>query len=458
VSAADGMRWSEAFVRSALGLPPAEGPGYAVISTDTRTLVPGALFVALAGERFDAHGFLAQARDAGARAAVVRRGTPAVEGLALLEVDDTLRALGDLANARRREIAGPVVGITGTNGKTSTKEMVAAVLRTRYRVHATRANLNNLVGVPTTILEAPADTGALVVEAGANLPGEIPRYREIISPSIALVTNVGEGHLEGFGSLDGVMREKLALVRDVPLAVVGTDPAALADGARRLAGRVVTAGLAGADVAPGALELDELGRASFTVDGRHVRLPVAGRHLAANSMLAWAVVRELGLDPAAAAEALCALSMPGGRSEIVQAGGLTILNDCYNANPLSFRAAIATAATMRRGRRLVFVAGTMRELGAASAAAHAEVAAALAALAPDVLAGVGEFAEALEPHRAALGERLLTAPDPLALGPALRERLAGDEVVVLKASRGVALERILPFLAPVPAPGATSSH
>ncbi|HEU4698058.1 MAG TPA: UDP-N-acetylmuramoyl-tripeptide--D-alanyl-D-alanine ligase [Gemmatimonadales bacterium] len=439
--------WSEAFVRGALGLPVVEGPGYPAISTDTRTLRPGALFVALAGERFDAHEFLATARDAGARAAVVRRGTSPVAGLELLEVADTLRAYGDLAHARRAALTGPVVGVTGTNGKTSTKEMLAAVLRTRYRVHATRANLNNLVGVPTTILEAPADVEALVVEAGANLPGEIPRYREIIDPSVGVVTNVGAGHLEGFGSLEGVLREKLALVRDVPLAIVGAEPPALAEGARRLARRVVTAGLHDADRVPEAVELDELGRATLAVDGRRIRLPYPGRHLAANGMLAWALVAELGLDPDAAAAALAALVLPGGRSELQQVGGLTVLNDCYNANPQSFRAAIATARAMRRGRRLVFVAGTMREMGAEAPAMHAEIAAALAELAPDVLGAVGDFVPALAPHAPALGERLVTAPDPLALGPLVAERLRGDEVVVLKASRGVALERILPFLA-----------
>jgi UDP-N-acetylmuramoyl-tripeptide--D-alanyl-D-alanine ligase len=313
-------------------------------------------------------------------------------------------------------------------------------------VHATRANLNNLVGVPLTILEAPTDTEALVVEAGANLPGEIPRYREIIDPSIAIVTNVGAGHLEGFGSLEGVMREKLALVRGVPLAVVGTEPRALASEARRTAGRVVVAGVGDADIAASDVSIDASGRAAFTASGLRVRLPYPGRHLAANAMLAWGVAVELGLDLAAAAGALERVAIPGGRSELQQVGGLTLLNDCYNANPQSFASAIATAAAMRAGRRLVFVAGTMRELGAESARLHADVARDLVALAPDLLAAVGDFVPALAPHAAALGDRLVTAADAPALGPALAARLAGDELVVLKASRGVALERIIPDL------------
>ncbi len=190
----------------------------------------------------------------------------------------------------------------------------------------------------------------------------------------------------------------------------------------------------------------------MSIDGVGFTLPLPGRHLAANAMLAWAVVRELGLDPARSAEALSRVRVPGGRSEVTQVGGLTVLNDCYNANPPSFRAAMATAAALRPGRRLVFLAGTMRELGEDSARLHAEVARDLVLLAPDLLGGVGEFAPALESHRDALGDRLLTAADPEALGRQLASRLRGDELVVLKASRGVALERILPYLTGRPFP------
>ncbi len=439
-------RWSAAFVQRALGIPEVPGDGFAAISTDTRTLGPGALFVALRGERFDGHDHLEEARDRGAIAAIVRRGAPAVPGLAPIEVDDTLRAYGLLARERRKEIKGPVVAVTGTNGKTSTKEMIAAVLSTRFRVHATRANLNNLVGVPLTILESPVETEALVVEAGANLAGEIARYRDIIEPTIAVVTNVGSGHLEGFGSVAGVMREKLSLVTDVPLAIVGTDPPELAEQARPLARRVVTAGLTAAERKARDVELDAEGRATFTATGKQVSLPYPGRHLVANAMLAWTVAEELGLDLGACARALSEFTLPGGRSEVVAAGGLTILNDCYNANPQSFLSAIATARAMRHGRRLVFVAGTMRELGTESERLHAEVAEQLVLLKPDVLAAVGEFVAPLEARAGELGERLVTAPDPIGLGPRLAERLQGDEIVVLKASRGVALERILPYL------------
>jgi UDP-N-acetylmuramoyl-tripeptide--D-alanyl-D-alanine ligase len=446
---ADTPPWPETAVREALGLPADPGARHRTfsgISTDSRTIRPGALFVALTGERFDGHDHLAGAKGAGATAALVRKGTPAIPGLLLFEVDDTLRGFGLLARARRQSIQGPVVAVTGTNGKTSTKEMLAAVLRTRYRTYATRANLNNLVGVPQTILEAPADTEALIVEAGANLPGEIARYRQIIEPSMAIITNAVAGHLEGFGSLSGVVEEKLALTEGVPLAIVGTDPPALAEGARRRARRVRTAGLRNAELVPDQVKLDEAARPIITLRGHRFTLAARGLHQADNAIRAWAVGEELGIDPAVAATALEQFTIPDGRGELLQEGGLTILNDCYNANPQSFRAVIATAAAIRGDRRLVFVAGTMRELGDDSAMLHREIAEALVDLHPELLAAVGDFVPALEPFAGALRHRLLTAPDPLSLAPLLVQHLRGDEVVVLKASRGVALERILPAL------------
>jgi UDP-N-acetylmuramoyl-tripeptide--D-alanyl-D-alanine ligase len=320
------------------------------------------------------------------------------------------------------------------------------VLRTRYRIHSTPANDNNLVGIPKTILAAPADTEALVIEAGANMRGELAQAREIIEPTVTVTTNVVLSHLDGFGSLEGILEEELELLVDVPLALVGTEPASLADAARRKAQRVLTVGLAKADRVPQSVSMDSTGRATLMVDGLRITLPLLGQHQASNAMLAWTLGQELSIDPAAAAEALRGLRIPGGRGEIIEAGGLTIINDAYNANPSSFMAAIATARTMRAGRPLVFVAGTMRELGPESARHHAAVAAALVGLEPDLLAAVGDFVPVLTPYSGRLKDRLLTAPDAPTLGPLLKGRLRGDELVVLKASRGVALERILPFL------------
>jgi UDP-N-acetylmuramoyl-tripeptide--D-alanyl-D-alanine ligase len=438
-------RWKAEFVARALGRP-VEGPGFSEISTDTRTIAPGALFVALKGEKFDGHDHLAAARDKGAVAALVTRGTPAIPGLRFIEVDDTLAAYGRLGRERRREIPGPVVAITGSNGKTSTKEMIAAVLRTRWEVHSTKLNLNNLVGVPQTILASAPRTQALVIEAGASEVGELARAREIIEPTITVITNVMASHLDGFKTVDGILREKTSLAKDVPLAVVGAEPPKLAEVTRGLARRVISAGLADAERVPEGVEVSGDGEPILSVDHQRVRLPLRGKHQAGNAMLAWTVGKELFCEPAAMAEALGSLVLPGGRGELLQHDGLTVLNDAYNANPASFLALIEVAKAMRGSRPLVFVAGTMRELGPESARFHAEVAEALVALRPELLAAVGEFVPALEPHRGELGDRLLTAPDAPTLAPLLAARMRGNELVVLKASRGPALERILPAL------------
>jgi UDP-N-acetylmuramoyl-tripeptide--D-alanyl-D-alanine ligase len=300
--------------------------------------------------------------------------------------------------------------------------------------------------VPLSILEAPDDTEALVIEAGASVPGEIARAREIIEPSIAIITNVAPGHLEGFGGLDAVMTEKLALAEGVPVAVVGTEPALLAELARKKARKVITAGLTGADRVPAQVEVTADGRPRVTAMGSTFVVDARGRHQAGNAMIALTAGEVLGLAPDKMARALESLSLPGARGELLQVGKLTILDDSYNANPASFRAAIDLAKSLRQHRRLVFVAGTMRELGRYAASLHSEVAGQLATLRPDILAAMGDFVPALEPFRESLGARLVVAADTPELGAALLPRLQGDELIVLKGSRGVALERLIPDL------------
>jgi len=343
-----------------------------------------------------------------------------------------------------------VVAITGSSGKTSAKEMIRATLSARWRVHATTGNLNNLIGVPLTILDTPADAEALVVEAGASVPGEIAKLRAIIEPSIAVITNASFAHVEGFGSLAGVMREKLALVDGVPVAVVGTEPAELAAEARRRTRTVVAGRAPAADVRPEAADLDDAGRPVVRWRGRTFTLPVVGLHQVENAMIALAVAEQAGVEPAAAAARLTHVTLPAGRGSLVQLDGLTVIDDTYNANPSSMRAALEFAAAYAEHHRrpLAVVVGSMLELGAESARLHAAVADAVMAVrpAPALVAVVGDFAPAFARHATALGSRLLAAPDADALGPALRARLRGNEVVLLKASRGVAMERVLRHL------------
>ncbi|MCZ6917745.1 MAG: UDP-N-acetylmuramoyl-tripeptide--D-alanyl-D-alanine ligase [Gemmatimonadetes bacterium] len=422
-------------------------PPYTTISTDTRTIRPGALFVALTGERFDGHDFLGAARDAGAVAAVVRCGTPAVARFELLEVDDPLAEFGRLATARRREVDGPVIAVTGSNGKTTTKELLIRVLATKWQVHGTTANRNNLVGVPQTILAAPEGTQALVVEAGANEPGEIARLRKIIEPTIAVVANVSAGHLAGFGSLPAVLEEKALLARDVPLAVVGARPATLREAVQLLAGRVVTAGADPAsDVVAEDVGLDDNGHVRLTVRGQRLRVPLVGRHQAENVALAVAVALELGLDLAQVAAALADVVVPGGRCEVIRHGDLLVLNDTYNSNPESFRASLEAAIEMRGDRPFVAVLGSMLELGDKSRRLHVEAAEAVMHAEPRLVGATGEFVAAFREVGLQPGDRFVVSDDVMDLGRSVKQALRGDEFVLLKASRGVRLERIIPSL------------
>lgn len=442
--------WSGARVRRVLGVRGPAELAFRAVSTDTRRLEPGDLFVALRGDRFDAHAFLAAARSRGAAAAVVRAGTAAVPGLPFYEVEDPLAALGLLARERRRALApgAPVVAVTGSSGKTSTKELIRAALSARFRVHATTGNLNNLVGVPLTLLAMPDDAEALVVEAGASLPGEIGRLRRLIEPTIAVITNVGYAHVAGLGSLEGVLREKLSLADGVPLAVVGTDPPALAAEAGRRTRTVVAGTAPRAEIVAERFGLDAAGHAWLRWAGREVALPLFGLHQVDNAMLAVAVALELGISADDAIRALRGAELPGGRGRLLRAGDLVIIDDTYNANPTSLRRAVESAERLAReqGRPLAIVVGPMLELGAESARLHAAAAAEIVAREPAVIGAVGEFADAFAAHRAALGGRLLTAPDADALGPRLKAALAGNEILLLKASRGVALERVLRHL------------
>jgi UDP-N-acetylmuramoyl-tripeptide--D-alanyl-D-alanine ligase len=442
--------WNAARVSEALGLPEAKWDhGYSGISTDTRTLADGNLFVALKGERFDGHAYLGDARLADVGGVIVRHGTPSWPGFDWFEVDDTLVALGRLARYRRERFGGPVVAITGTNGKTSTKELTAAALSPKYRVHKSERNLNNLVGVPLTVLAAPMEAEAMVVECGASVPGELGRMREIVRPEVAVVTNVDAGHLEGFGSRDAVLSEKVSLLAEAATAVVGDRPPALAEQARRAARRVITTSAGGAaDWAAEDVRLLPDGRPAFRVRGVAVELPLRGAHMVGNALVALAVADALGVPLADAAAALAQAVLPGGRMEVFEAGGMTVVNDCYNANPASLAAALDLVTGIRAGRRLVLVVGTMRELGPESAALHREAAERVLAAKPDAVVAIGDFVPAFE----ALGEAskpvAARGANPQAVAPALKELLRPGDVVLLKASRGVALEQLIPALWP----------
>lgn len=442
--------WNDAAVRRALGLAPAPAPvsaAYARVSTDSRRAAPGDLYVALVGPRFDGHDFIADALARGARGAVASRPVE-VGGAPLYLVPDTLAALGALAAHRREALSVPVVGITGSAGKTTTKELVRGALSQTLRVHVTDANLNNRVGMPLTLLAAPDDAQAVVLEMGTNEPGEIAALARIARPDVGVVTTVGEAHLEKLGSVEGVLEEKLDLVRHLAPrgeALVGDEPAALPEGARRAWTRVRVAGFgpgADADLRPDGAEAGRDGCYSFRWRGHPVALSIPGRHAVANALLALAVAETLGVPAAAAARGVSAVGAGSMRSEVRRVGGLTVLVDCYNANPPSVRAALDLLTQIPGGRK-VAVLGSMLELGDAAGHLHARVLERALDGSVDVVVATGAFAEAADGR----DPRVIAAAEWREAYPHLRERLAGDEVVLLKASRGVALEGILPLLA-----------
>lgn len=464
-------RWTEEQVLAALrlaipsgnGTGTAGGASFASVGTDTRSLEEGALFVALRGENFDGHAFLKAAAEKGARGAVVDTIPDGAPPLRYYTVPDTLSALNRLARHRRRSLDAKVVAITGTNGKTTTKEMARAILSTRYATHATSGNLNNLIGAPLTLLGAPSTAEAVVVEIGTNAPGEIARLTETVEPDAGIVTAVAEGHLEGFGTVEGVLREKTTLLsrlRPGGLAIVADEPASLPERARSLAKRVRVGGWsdrADEDLRAESLRIDEDGRVRFTWSGRDVALPFGGKAHARNALLALALGLDWGVDADAAVAALESLPAPKMRGEVHRYGDLVVMADCYNANPASLAAAVETLVAMpRRGGR-VAVVGSMLELGPQSRALHEESARRVAASDIDLIVATGLFREAFGPLESELGDRLLIADDAEQAWPGLSERLRGDEVVLLKGSRGVALERLMPRMAERFGPSATGN-
>jgi len=451
--------WTDRRVRAALALPDDKGSeiAFSKISTDTRTIGAGDLFVALRGERFDAHEFLDEAMERGARGAIVDSiPEEGAEGLIYYEVDDTLRALGELARYYRRHLTAKVAAIVGSNGKTTTKELARAAIGQHLVVHATEGNLNNLIGVPLTLLAAPRAADVLVIEVGTNTPGEVARLGRIVEPDLVVITSIAEEHLEGLGDLEGVLREETSILESLPpggVALVADEPPALIERARAIAPRIRIAGWGSAadpDLSASQIVLDEEGRVSFLWRGAQVSTPMRGRINARNALLALGLAEEVGVPMEVAIEGIGRAEGAALRSEFLHCGELMVIADCYNSNPASLEAAVELLTALpRRGGRIAIV-GSMRELGAASAELHSRSASHLARSARagelDLIVATGEFVEAFESLRDELGEGLLSAEDPVEVYGALKDRLRGDEVILLKGSRGVALERLIPLL------------
>jgi UDP-N-acetylmuramoyl-tripeptide--D-alanyl-D-alanine ligase len=426
------------------------------VTTDTRGLVAGELFVPIRGPQHDGHAHVGAAAAAGAAAVLVERDAcPPPPGCTTIAVDDTLAALGALGRWHRRRSAARVLAVAGSNGKTTTKEMLAAIAVRAVgaeRVVATRGSQNNLVGVPLTLMRLGPAHELAVVELGMNVPGELWQLTAIAEPDLGLLTCIGPEHLEGVGSLHGAAcaeGELFRRLRRSAVAVVNGDDPLVVEQAAAFPGRRIVFG-SGGDVGPEAVE--DLGldgtRFVLRIAGARlsVRLGVAGRHNVMNACAAAAAAHAAGIADDAVRAGLETVAAPSMRMEIRKlAGDVTVLNDCYNANPASMAAALATLAASPAGRRLA-VLGEMRELGAHADAACRELGAAVAAsnLAFVVLLGAqaplvreSALAAGMDPARA------VVAADHGDAARRIRETLRPGDVVLLKGSRGAALERVL---------------
>ena len=419
---------------------------------DTRTPEPGGLFVAIAGERVDGHDFAAAAGAAGAVAALGSRPTE----LPTVVVDDVTAALGRLARHVVDRLPDVVVlAMTGSQGKTGTKDYLAHVLADAGPTVATRGNFNNELGVPLTVLRAGPDTRYLVVEMGARGVGHIARLCEIAPPRVAAVLNVGTAHIGEFGDREAIARAKGEIVEALPAdgtAVLNADDDLVAAMATRTSATVSTFGSAPADVAVDEITADELGRQSFELthrgSGATVHLDQVGAFQWRNAAAAAAMALAAGLDLDAVADSLGdATSASRWRMELTERpDGLVVLNDAYNANPESMRAALETLAGIgtRSGRRTVAVLGEMLELGDDAAAAHTGVGTYAAEVGVDVLVTVGPAADAIARGFEAAGTAgvIITTAGRDAGVEWLRHNVSAADVVLVKASRGAALELI----------------
>lgn len=455
LSGVTGGRW--------IGTPPREVEG---IGVDTRKFTAGSLFVAIKGDRFDGHDFLAAAAQAGAAAALVsaeRAGAMAAPPIPLLAVPDTVPALGSLARFHRLRHDLPVVAVTGSNGKTTTREMIAAILSKRGRTLKNDGNYNNEIGVPLTLFGLDADHRAAVIEMGMNHPGEIARLTDIARPQIGVVTNAAAAHLEGLGSIDGVADAKAELYAGLPatgVAIANADDPRMLKRAQASGRRVLTFAVGRqrrGDVA--VLDVLEHGAAGLRfllgIGNREVEveLSLVGTHNAANAAAAAAAAVALGCTDREIAAGLSDVRPVGRRLRVERlASGLQLIDDCYNANPLSMGAALQTLRDLAdddEASRPVAVLGDMLELGEFEAEAHRVVGQAAARAGVALLAAFGPRARLLADAAAAAGlpeDRIFHTEDVDALIAWARTRLTPADLLLVKASRGLKLERLVEAL------------
>jgi UDP-N-acetylmuramoyl-tripeptide--D-alanyl-D-alanine ligase len=422
------------------------------VSTDSRTLKPGELFVALRGENFDGHKFVEAVAKAGAAGAMVdlHWHGKVPNGFALIRVPDTLVAYQNLAANYRKSLSLKVLAITGSNGKTSTKDFVASVLARKFRVTKTEGNYNNHVGLPRTMLEATSDHEIGVWEIGMNHPGEVAALSKIAAPDAAIITNVGVAHIEFMGSREAIAQEKGALAEAVGpegVIVLNADDSFSQGIAERTRARVIFAGTTG-----GSIRADEITQSAngseFTIlEGAHrcrAQLPVPGLHMVQNAMLAVAAGRGFGLSLEECAAGLVGTPLTKARLQIREIRGIQFLDDSYNANPDSMKAALRTLLELDADGKRIAVLGEMRELGNETESGHREVGETAAALKVDYLIAIGSVAAAIADAAGQAGlKNSVTVESSGEAAELLGQIAAPGDLVLIKGSRLARTELVL---------------
>lgn len=423
-------------------------------SIDSRTLNAGDLFIAIAGERFDGHEYVQEALEKGAVGAIVEaEKNVAGDPLRLLQVEDSVKALQLLGAAARRLWGKPLLAVTGSAGKTTTKEILAHILATRFRVMKSSGNLNNHIGLPLQLLKLEAEHDLAVVEMGMNHAGEIRALGALAHHDLAVVTTVAPVHLEFFESLAEIARAKYEIIETLHsggVAVLNADDDYVCQFGRDFKGKVVTFGIKrAADVSANNIKLNGAEGSTFDLVvgsvGEPVTFPLVGEHNIYNALAAAAAAMERGLTPSQAAVALSGIAPPDKRGQVLNIGGATIINDCYNSNPRALAAMVDTLASMKAERRILVV-GEMLELGPTAEALHRESGKHAAEKKIDMVIGVRGMARAVAEAACGSGTQAQFMETPEQAGEWLARNLRPGDAVLLKASRGVKLERALEML------------
>lgn len=422
------------------------------VSTDSRTLQPGDLFVPLRGDNFDGHKFVQQAVERGAAGAIVEENwsgtTPA--SFALIRVTDTLVGYQTLAANYRASLRLKVIAITGSNGKTSTKDFVAATLARKFRVTKTEGNFNNHVGLPQTMLAANSEDEIAVWEIGMNHPGEIAALAKLAAPDVALITNVGIAHIEFMGSREAIAAEKGSLAAAVGpsgTVILNADDAFSEGIAKLTRAKIILAGIENGSVRASDVRQSATGSEFTILEGAHrcrAQLPVPGVHMVQNAMLAVAAGRAFGLSLEECAAGLASTPLTKARLQITEINGIQFIDDSYNANPDSMKAALRTLIELDADGRRVAVLGEMGELGQESERGHREVGEAAAELKVDELIAVGPSGAAIAHAAEKAGLENSTAVDsPEKAAELLGESAMPGDLILVKGSRTARMERVL---------------